>query len=135
MTSLTQRKGKNSQRVEFYDSELEGGIPINDDSFGNLDRIYDVRGLNGIAVSLKNVDNANSISYLMDYAVKNYTDFNELTDSDFFNEVSETTINAGATSSLLELLRVTPKISASRIRLKETVSGQSATMTGTVSVS
>ncbi len=133
MTELYQRTGQHSNRSERHDPELENGITVNQNGYGSFtDRVYDVRGFDGVFVQIKNVDDDHPIDYQFDIASKNYDNVDDLIEADFETETATTELDTGETINK-EYIRITPRITALRVRLRRGTSNQNADITGIVS--
>ncbi len=133
MTELYQRTGQHSNRSERHDPELENGITVNQNGYGSLtDRIYDVRGFDGVYVQISNVDDDHPIDYQFDTASINFEDADDLVEADFTTETATAELDTGETITK-EYIRITPKITALRIRVRRGTTGQNANIKGIVS--
>ncbi len=134
MTELYQRTGQHSNRSERHDPELENGITVNQNGYGSFtDRVYDVRGFDGVFVSLTNVDlGGHPIDYQLDIASVNYDSVDDLHETDFTTETATAEIESDETVTK-EYIRITPRITALRVRLRRGTSGQNVDIVGVVS--
>ncbi len=134
MTELYQRTGQHSNRSERHDPQLENGITVNQNGYGSFtDRIYDVRGFDGVFISLTNIDiGGHPIDYQFDIASVNYDDVGELHETDFTTETTTAELESDETITK-EYIRITPKITALRLRLRRGTTNQNVDITGVVS--
>lgn len=138
--NLVARERGDKSRLVWRDiTGFEGvGIVVDDPVYDTgifTDRDYDVQSLLGVSVTLENIG-ANSVDYTILGATKSFDREaldSTLEDADFTEIlVADTPIGAGITSTVYELLRTTPAITAIRIRAKETVATNSGTLRGDV---
>ncbi len=120
-----------SDTKDNFDS---AGVAVDDgvyDTGGFEDRDYDVRGLSHISIDLENTG-ANSIDYTLLGATKPFTKISELVDADYhLAEVAETAL-AGTTRVAIYDETLTSRITALRLRAKETTPTSDSTLRGDV---
>ncbi len=123
-----------SANTEYHDKVLEAGaILIDNASYDDAhDREYDVKGLSGVYLEIKNTGGANGVTWLIEKARKEFTDITTLVDADYEVENAEANIAFGAQGSY-SFVRADPEITAIRVRLKEQVGGNSTTIEGVTS--
>jgi hypothetical protein len=126
---------KSSKLPNFYDKAIQdGGIAIDQDAYTEgLDRLYDVRGLANMHVTMKNTGGSNGLTYTIENASKEYTDITTLVDSDF-SEIKGDTNVALSAEDFSDIIDISPESTAIRIRVKRQTAGQDTTLAGTVSV-
>lgn len=119
----------------FFDKALQdGGIDINQDAYTTgLDRLYDIRGMSNMHVTIINSGGSNGLTYKIEKASKEFTDVNDLVDADFSELKGDTNVAFGD-SDVSDVIDITPESTAIRIRLKRQSSGQDTTLAGTVAV-
>jgi len=125
---------KSSKLPNFFDKAIQdGAISINLDAYNpSLDRLYDVRGLANMHVTIINTG-ANGLTYTIEGASKEFVDINSLVDADY-SEIKPDTNVATATDDFSNIIDISPESTAIRIRVKRQAAGQSTTMAGTVAV-
>ncbi len=133
MTELYQRTGQHSNRSERHDPELENGIKVSQNPPNDFhDRVYDVRGFDGIFIQLANYDYTNErpADYTIDIASHNFDDVNDV--SGWTNDVPTTELDTDDVFTK-EYIRISPKITAIRIRLQRGDPGHDVIVNGIVS--
>lgn len=133
MTKLVQRKkGDNVFNVSFHDKVFSGGLAVNDISFGNVDRIYDSKGLETMFIKLSNIG-ANGIKYLIDASQVEFTNLSDLDDDDFTKTLEAQAVIAAAGDVEFTEDLLGPEITAVRIRLAIALTALNSTVVGIVS--
>jgi len=133
VTKLVQRKkGDNVFNVSFHDKVFSGGLAVNDISFGNVDRIYDSKGLETMFIKLSNIG-ANGIKYLIDASQVEFTNLSDLDDDDFTKTLEAQAVIAAAGDVEFTEDLLGPEITAVRIRLAIALTALNSTVVGIVS--
>lgn len=134
---LTQRaKGSNSDQSTLHDKALEAGsIVIDQNGYtAGLDRVYDVKGLKNMHVRINNDDGADGLIFKIERTEKEFSDISTLADGDFDKDILGDTTVAFGTSSINDVIDISPESTAIRIRVKREVAGNDAELSGFVSV-
>lgn len=131
---LERERSPSSRAPIFYDKAIQdGGININQDAYSaGLDRLYDVRGLDNMHITIKNTGGANGLTYTIENATKEFSDINTLVDADFGEIKADTNVAFGA-DDVSDIIDISPESTAIRIRVKRQTAGQDTTLAGTVS--
>ncbi len=118
----------------FFDKALQdGGIAIDQDAYTTgLDRLYDIRGMSNMHVTIINSGGSNGLTYTIEKASKEFTNVNDLVDDDF-SEIKPDTNVAFGDSDVSDIIDISPESTAIRVRVKRQSSGQDTTLEGTVS--
>ena len=89
ITLVLRKKGQYSGNSTYHDKALKAGaIDIDQDAYtANLDRIYDVKGLQNMHVEFENTGGANGLTFKIEKARKEFTDIATLVDADFDKDV------------------------------------------------
>lgn len=141
---LTQKTDPTTKHSYFRDEEddvQDTGVVVDDAAYDTgtfKDRDYDVRGYSGLSIALENLG-ANGFTYTILSTEKDFAEIspdtpNKLDDlviGDFDTvEVASTAVagGVGTKSETFELLRITPKTTAVKLRVKETVAASSTTV-------
>ena len=128
--------GENNRNAVWYDPVLEAGaILIDQDAYSTgLDRIYDVKGLNNMHVEIKNTGVANNLTFRIEGASKEFSVVSDLVDADHDEVILNDVTLSPLTSSILDIIDLSPESTAIRIRVKRAVTLLDTTLGGRVSV-
>ena len=132
---VLRKKGANSGNSSYHDKALEAGaIAIDQDAYtGNLDRIYDVKGLQNMYAEIQNTGGANGLTYKIEKARKEFTDITTLVDADFNQDIKADTNVAFGAEDVNIIIDISPETTAIRIRVKRQAAGLDTTLAGIVS--
>ena len=121
---------------DLFDKALQaGGIAIDQDAYSaNLDRVYNVEGLNNMHFEIKNTGGSNGLTFKIEKARKQVADVSTLVDADFDKDVLADTNVAFGADSITDIVDITPETTAIRIRVKRQGAGLDTTLAGFVSV-
>lgn len=133
MTKLVQRKkGDNVFTVSFHDKVFSGGLAVNDISFGNVDRIYDTKGLETMFIKLSNIG-VNGVKYIIQGTQIEFTNLSDLVDADFTKTLEAQAVIAGGGDVEFTEDLMGPEVTAVRIRLAIALTALTSTVVGIVS--
>jgi len=133
LTKLVQRKkGDNVFTVSFHDKVFSGGLAVNDISFGNVDRIYDTKGLETMFIKLSNIG-VNGVKYIIQGTQIEFTNLSDLVDADFTKTLEAQAVIAGGGDVEFTEDLMGPEVTAVRIRLAIALTALTSTVVGIVS--
>jgi len=123
--------GENSDGGDFSDGGIEtGGIIVTEVTFfDNIDRVYDIRGIKNVYLSITNQDGANSLTWVLQETHAVIPDSRDMTGVAWDDVDAEAALAAGITA---EKVYTKPDvgITALRLRARETVGGSDSTYKG-----
>jgi len=123
--------GENADGGDFSDGVLEaGGIIVTEVTFfDNIDRVYDIRGIKDVYLSITNQDGANSLTWVLQETHDVIPTNRDMTGAAWTDVDAEAALAFGVTA---EKVYTKPDvgITALRLRARETVGGSDSTYKG-----
>jgi len=118
--------------VYFSDPEFQtGGITIDQDAYtAGLDRVYDVRGLKNMNITVRNTGGANGLTYTIEGSRKNFVNVSTLIDADFDNIIKADTNVAFGAFDTNNIVDISPETSSIRLRVKRQITVLDTTLAG-----